>query len=59
MTLTVRTSQGASATRTKSVNTTAAAVQYVDAASTNSNYRANHTVKVPSTARSVTRCWPS
>ena len=48
VTLTVRTSQGASATKTKSVNTAAAAVQYVAAASTNSNYRASHTVKVPS-----------
>ena len=51
VTLTVRTSQGASATKTKSVNTTAAAVQYVGAASTNSNYRANHTVTVPSSAQ--------
>ena len=30
------------------MNTAAAAVQYVAAASTNSNYRASHTVKVPS-----------
>ncbi len=51
VTLTVRTSQGASATKTKSVNTTAAAVQYVGAASTNSTYRANHTVTVPSSAQ--------
>ena len=51
VTLTVRTSQGASATKTKSVNTTAAAVQYVGAASTNSAYRANHTVTVPSSAQ--------
>ena len=51
VTLTVRTAQGGTATTTKSVNTSVAGVQYVDAASTNSNYRANHTVKVPSTVQ--------
>jgi hypothetical protein len=48
VTLTVRTAQGGTATTTKSVNTSVASVQYVAAESTNSNYRANHTAKVPS-----------
>jgi PKD repeat protein len=47
VTLTVTDNEGATATKTAAVVTTVAGVGFVDAASTNSNGRTSHTVKLP------------
>ena len=51
VTLTVTDNEGGTGQVTKSVSTTTASADFVDAASTNSNGRSNHTVTVPGTVR--------
>ena len=51
VTLTVTDNEGATGTKTSPVSTTVAGAGFVDAASTNSNGRASHTVKVPAGVR--------
>ena len=58
VTLTVTDNDNATGTVNKQVNVTTAALQVVDANSTNGN-RTSHSVAVPAGARPATRWWPS